>query len=73
MLGAAVDRTLVAVIYMLAAAAGVTLPVWLLEWWLPVLAVLALRRLWPVLRDSTWVAPGYWWGLLALLVVALVA
>jgi len=73
LLGAAVGPTLVAVIYMLAATVGVAIPVWLLEWWLPVVAVLALRRLWPMLRDSVWVAPGYWWGLLALLVAVLVA
>ena len=62
MLGAAVGPTVVAVVYMLAAAVGVAIPAWVLEWWLPVVAVLALRRLWPMLGDSMWVAPGRWWG-----------
>ena len=73
MLGAAVGPTVVAVVYMLAATIGVAIPAWVLEWWLPVMAVLALRRLWPMLGDSTWVAPGRWWGALAMIVAGLVA
>jgi hypothetical protein len=72
MLGAAVGPTVVAVVYMLAAAIGVAIPAWLLEWWLPVIAILALRRIWPLLGDSLWVTPGRWWGVLALMVAVLV-
>ncbi len=73
MLGAAVGPTVVAIVYMLAATIGVAIPAWVLEWWLPVIAILALRRLWPMLGDSTWVAPGRWWGALAMIVAGLVA
>ena len=73
LLGAAVGPTLVAVIYMLAAAVGMAIPVWVLEWWLPVVAILALRRFWPMLAERPWVGPGRWWGALALMVAGLVA
>lgn len=73
LLGAAVGPTLVAVIYMLAAAMGVAIPPFVLEWWLPVLAILALRRLWSSLADRSGAVPGRWWGALGIIVGVLVA
>lgn len=73
LLGAVVGPTVLAIVYMVAAATGVAVPRWVLEWWLPVVAILALRRLWPMLGDSSWVVPGRWWGSLAIIVAGLVA